>query len=389
MRDGFSNGLTQAAVANRRAVFIVSPGGLKERGGIGRMVSNFTRHWDETASGPAYRVIDPWGPRRLIVMPFYFAAALVQILWQALFGRIALLHVNITSWGSVLRKGVIVWLGHWLKIPIVLHLHAGDFLTFYERLPALGKLWTMSVLNRADRLVVLSEGWRRTLAEGLDIDLERLVVLPNAVPGPPEAVLSRRQLAGEGNTEGNPCGILFMGRLEPAKGVPELIDALADPRLASCDWRASLLGAGAIDDYRRQAARLGIEDRLEFAGWRDSAAVERRLAEAQIFVLPSHFEGLSMALLEALAFGLAVVATNVGAAEEIIEDGVSGLLIPVGDHEALVTSLLRLVSDPILRAALQRGARRRFNESFDISTYCRKLERIYDDVLRDRAAGPA
>ena len=243
----------------------------------------------------------------------------------------------------------------------------------------------MSVLNRADRLVVLSEGWRRSLAEGLDIDLERLVVLPNAVPGPPEAVLSRRRPAGEGN----PCGILFMGRLEPAKGVSELIEALADPRLASCDWRASLLGAGAIDDYRRQAARLGIEDRLEFAGWQDSAAVERRLAEAQIFVLPSHFEGLSMALLEALAFGLAVVATNVGAAEEIVEDGTSGLLVPVGDHEALVTSLLSLVSDPISRTSLQRQARRRFNDSFDISTYCRKLEQIYEDVLRDRAAGAA
>ena len=367
----------------QRAVFIVAPGGLKERGGMGRLVSHITQHWSETGSGPAYRVIDPWGPRFLPVMPFFFARALVQILWQALRGRIALLHVHMASWGSVLRKGVIVRLAYRLGIPVVLHLHAGDFLAFYERMPSLGKRWTRGVLERADRLVVLSEGWRRALAEGLKLDARRLVSLPNAVPGPPEEALRR------GGAEAGPgpdgCRILFLGRLEAAKGVPELIAALADPRLAGLDWRASLVGAGAVEDYRRQAERLGIGERLEFPGWQDSAAVRRRLAEADIFVLPSHFEGLSMALLEALAYGLAVVATRVGAAEEIVEDGVSGLLIRVGDHEALVMSILRLVSDPILRAALQKHARQRFNDSFDISTYCRNLERIYEDVLRDRA----
>jgi len=157
---------------------------------MGRMVSHFTQHWDETASGPAYRVIDPWGPRFLPVMPFFFARALLQILWLALRGRITLLHVHMASWGSVLRKGVIVRLASLLGIPVVLHLHAGDFLTFYERLPPLGKLWTLGVLRRADRLVVLSEGWRKALADW-----------PEARPGALGHAAERRAGAARGCPE--------------------------------------------------------------------------------------------------------------------------------------------------------------------------------------------
>ena len=87
-----------------------------------------------------------------------------------------------------------------------------------------------------------------------------------------------------------------------------------------------------------------------------------------------------MAMLEAIAFGLAVIVTPVGAAPEVIEEGRSGLFVPPDDAGALAEALARTISDSALRARLQRGARERFNENFDISVYCRKLVALYCEL---------
>ena len=79
------------------SVFIVAPGGVKEKGGIGRLIASMARHWIDSGTGPAFRIIDPYGPNRLAVMPFYFLRALGQILWHGIAGRIALLHVHISA----------------------------------------------------------------------------------------------------------------------------------------------------------------------------------------------------------------------------------------------------------------------------------------------------
>ena len=97
-----------------------------------------------------------------------------------------------------------------------------------------------------------------------------------------------------------------------------------------------------------------------------------------------------MALLEAMAFGCAIVATPVGDTPEAISDGVSGLLVPVGDRAALVSALERLVTDVPLRTRLQAAARQRFCEKFEIAAYCDRLTRLYRELSgsdeRDRKA---
>ena len=344
---------------------------------MGRLVANITGYWAVSGSGPDYRIVDPWGPRSLLLMPFYFAGALAVVAWHGLRGRIALLHVNMASWGSCLRKGAIVLLGAGLGIPVIIHLHAGDFLIFHQRLPAWAGWLLRAILRRADRVVVLSEGWREALVRDLELEPRRLVVLPNALPAP-----RRVERPADG-----PCEIVFLGRLEAAKGVPELLEALADPRLRGLAWRASLVGPGSAEGYRRRAAELGLAERVGFPGWEEPEQVQARLAGAEVFVLPSHFEGLSMALLEALANGLAVVATAVGATPEVVQDGTSGLLVPPGDPAALAEALRRVVMDQALRRRLQREGRARFNDSFEISIYSQKLVALYDEVLKGHSAG--
>lgn len=355
-------------------VLIVTPGGIHERGGMGRIVANFTRYWDQSGTGPSYRIIDPYGPRLLLIAPFYLAAAMTRLIWLLATRTVRLVHIHMASRGSVIRKGLILLLAKAAGVPVLLHLHAGDFEQFYRRLPAAAQWLLLKLIRQADLTIVLGRPWRDLLVEQLEIAPARVAVLPNAVPRPRRPARRTKQ--------DQICQLLYLGRLEDKKGVPELVEALADPRLRRLSWRASLVGGGEVARFRAELDRRNLSERVECPGWQDETDVARRLAAADVFVLPSHHEGLSMALLEALAAGLVLVATPVGAIPEVIEDSVSGLLVPVGDPGALAAALARVIEQPDLRAALAAGADRSFNEKFEISVYCAELEALYARLSR-------
>jgi len=341
---------------------------------MGRVVSSFTRHWQETGSGPEFRIVDPYGSEASVLRsPLYLARALALIVRSGLRRHIDLLHVHVSTRGSVLRKGLAVLTARPLRIPVVLHLHGADFDHFYRRLPRPVRRMTASLFRTADRVVVLGEYWRRFLVEELGLDETRIDVLLNAVRGPDALALGRRG--------GRTCRLLFMGRIEREKGIPELLAALGSPAVADLPWSIRLAGIGDAAPFERQADALGIGDRVEFVGWVSPETIYGWLEECDVFVLPSHREGLSMAVLEAMAYGLAVVTTPVGAHREAIDNGVDGVLVPVGDVEALAAALERVIGDEGFRGRLQAGARARFLRDFRIDAYCDRLKAIYASAL--------
>ncbi len=350
---------------------MATPGGTRARGGIGRMIDYFTRTWSD-ADLPLV-VVDTYGPGSRALMPLYFAAAMARIAADGARGRIGVLHIHMSERLSVLRKGALVHLGKSLGIPVVLHLHGADFADYCRALPPRRRRWVEQMMSRAEVVVVLGEHWRRFVRDELQVDDRRIVVLHNAVPGP-DTVPTR--------DESGACSILFLGEIGERKGVPVLLAALASPALVDLDWRVTFAGGGAVDASRAEAERLGIGARVSFLGWSDQSTVRRLLAQSQVLVLPSRNEGLAMAILEAMAHGLAVVATPVGATAEAIADGETGLLVPVGDAPALAAALARLIADRPLRQRLGAAARRRYLDLFDISAFNRKLSGLYRSVVR-------
>ena len=105
-----------------------------------------------------------------------------------------------------------------------------------------------------------------------------------------------------------------------------------------------------------------------------------------MFVLPSHNEGLSIALLEAMAHGCAVVTTPAGATLDAVSDGRSALVVPIGDARRLAAALRRMIVDPALRAALQAEARQRWCDDFEIGGHCRRLVELYGELRPDLVA---
>jgi len=161
--------------------------------------------------------------------------------------------------------------------------------------------------------------------------------------------------------------IVFVGRLAAVKGAPVLLEAFRAVRAAHPQATLTLIGDGPLRaDLEARAAALGLDDAVAFTGYLSQQAVADRLADADVFVLPSFAEGVPVVLMEAMASGLPVVTTRIAGIPELVEHGVSGLLVPPGDVEALAAALTGLLADPARRARMGAAGRATVAAEFDI-----------------------
>jgi len=201
----------------------------------------------------------------------------------------------------------------------------------------------------ARHVIVTSPATARLLSSDYEVAAERITV---ARPGNDPVALSR------GSNDGI-VALLAVGSLVPRKGHDVLIAALAS--LAELPWRLIIAGDPTRDpDFARRIAgeieRTGLAARIRMAGVVSAHELAQLYEEADLFVLPSHYEGYGMAFADAIAHGVAVVACDAGAIAETVPPQ-AGRLVPPGDRHALASTLRELITDPNARAALRAGAR--------------------------------
>lgn len=170
-----------------------------------------------------------------------------------------------------------------------------------------------------------------------------------------------------------------VGRHDPVKDYPTLLRAFAAAGTTN-DSDLWLLGRGPrTEELQGLADELGVSARVRFLGFRDD--VSDVLLDADAFVLPSVTEGMSNALLEAMACGLPTVATRVGGNPELVVDRVTGALVPVGEQGPLEVELSRLAEDVATRERWGSAARRRVEEEFSLPAMVARYERMYLELL--------
>ena len=177
-------------------------------------------------------------------------------------------------------------------------------------------------------------------------------------------------------------------RLIEKKGLPTTLRAFARFVRAFPESRLTLAGEGSLEPVLRGlAAELGVADRIEFPGFLSQDELRRRLYASHGFLHPSEMgrdgnqEGVPNSLLEAMATGLPVFATNHGGIPEAVEHGVSGWLVPEGDHEALGQAMVEGASDPSRLAAMGHAAARSVAANFDADAQARNLENCYQEAI--------
>jgi glycosyltransferase involved in cell wall biosynthesis len=170
--------------------------------------------------------------------------------------------------------------------------------------------------------------------------------------------------------------LLFVGRLDPVKGLRVLIDAFETARASAPGITLTVIGDGADRLWLdAQAARIGG---IEVLGYRSQAEVAEALGQHDALVLPSFAEGVPVALMEAMAAARPVIATRVGGVQELVEDGVSGRVLAPGNAEALAEAFIELASDPARRRAMGQAGRAKVVAEFDIDREAAWLKALFE-----------
>jgi len=229
------------------------------------------------------------------------------------------------------------------------------------------------ILRMADRVLVNAEPVAARLRRHRAL-VGRIVVIPNGVDlarfSPAPAQLRR----AEGITVGT------LANLRREKGLGDFVSAAALVRDTWPGARFVIWGEGAMRaGLERQIRQLGLDDAVELPG--STANPEAALRTLDIFVLPSLSEACSNGLLEASATRLPVVATNVGGNTALVEDEVTGLLVPPGDPSALAKAIIRLIQDPALASDLSARGYDRLRSSFSIDRTVARIEILYNETL--------
>lgn len=236
-----------------------------------------------------------------------------------------------------------------------------------------------SLARGTDAMVAVSESEARTFAGSGVVDPDRVRVVPNGVDPAPYDGAAPADLAALGLDPARPTAAVI-GLLNVAKGQDLALEALArHPEL-----QLLLVGHGETEaELRGLAERLGVADRVAFAGFR--ADVPELLAAVDLLLLPSRWEGMPYIVLEAMASGLPVAATPVDGARDLVVDGATGWLAPRVDGEAIADTLERaLAAGPDARSQLGRAGRERILEGFTVDAMVEGCLALYAEVLGAR-----
>jgi glycosyltransferase involved in cell wall biosynthesis len=240
---------------------------------------------------------------------------------------------------------------------------------------ALAHLWIRVIIWSCDKIVCQGVEAAGRLTSIYGVNPEKLCVIPNWVDLKPYAPVAQQQ---DAKTHfGDPPTILYIGWLETAKGIFPLVEAAASLRAAGRAFRLVCCGSGG--KHQALAARcreLHVDDIVELRGWADLDAKLAALAEGDLFTLPSEQEGMPRAIMEAMASGLPVVATPVGAIPSLITDGVNGYLVPVNDAAKLAEALAKLLDDPTAALRMGRANTAKLREQYDVAVVWPKVAEV-------------
>lgn len=305
----------------------------------------------------------------------YYTRAYRNIKRTMRFNKPVVVHIHMSYKGSFYRKYLIHKLCKKYDIPDIIHLHGSEFQKWYSESNARVKKKIKNLLAESSSFIVLGEKWNRAIKE-IEPSTKTIVV-SNTVPIPKETV----------SWKNNPFQILFLGVLIKRKGVADLIQAIALLKKADklSNIRFIIAGSGSEEESLKHLANeLQVESWIEFTGWTDGKSKEKYIKESQALILPSYNEGLPIAVLEAISYGLPVISTDVGDMSAAIKNERNGFLIKPGDVSELANSILKISSDEEKYTQMVKNSKKIAIEEFSDDNYLEKLLRCYHELTQNK-----
>jgi glycosyltransferase involved in cell wall biosynthesis len=342
------------------------------KGGIATVIRQYEENHFFSALNSQYWV--SWSEKSdigKVAITFKVAAKLILALFNR---KISAIHVQSSCRGSFLRKSLFIAIGNVFGVPAIFHLHSGEFFKFYDRsYNPLFRWWVRSTLNRSAAIVLLTESWR-PLTLPLVRQPGKIRVISNPMGLHLPANFSRSpRIPGQLN-------LLFLGEIGNRKGIFDLLPVIATLRKKGLNIRLRCAGNGQVERLQVALKELALEEAVDFIGWINYDQKIREFAAADAFILPSHYEGQPMAILEAMMAGLLVISTTAGGIPDTIVNEREGLLVSPGDQNAMQRVLERVYTDLHCADELVANAKRRIENENSPQSVLAKLIDIYKDI---------
>lgn len=280
-------------------------------------------------------------------------------------------HIHICSGTSTWRKRRYVQNLGDAAGGVVLHVHGARYHTFFDSCNEREKGEIRRLYDSVGSVIVLSEEWRDVFCDRQICDPSKIEVIHNAVPIP------KKNCTQYGSRR-----VLFMGRLAERKSPDVLLRAAVKILKEFPDAHFTFAGDGDVERYKALARELGIDGSCTFAGWVSGEGREKLFRESDIYCLPSKNEGMPMSVLEAMSYGLPVITTPVGGIPQVIRSDVNGILMPVGDADALAEELLKLMASPARSKEIGEMGRRTIEERFGMDAFSECISAVYERLLQ-------
>lgn len=285
-----------------------------------------------------------------------------------------LVYMHMSHHGSFDRASVLQKIAKRHNIPTVVHLHGSEFKKYYDECSDKKRKIISGFFEDCGAVITLGTLWKeyiRSIAPKAKIH-----VLNNSIHIPQQTVT-------QDQTEIN---VLFLGVLIQRKGVADLLQAVKKmvdgKKLEGFHVRFHIGGTGPEEDVLKQYVRENqLDSYVDFLGWVDGETKKKALETNQVFILPSYNEGLPIAILEAISYGMPVIATNVGSISEAVLEGENGFLVNPGDVDGYVKSLHCLITDYTLRLSMSKKSRELAENKYDEKKYFVKLNEVFSNVL--------
>lgn len=310
-------------------------------------------------------------PGNVFEKSIYFCYAYVKIFFKLLFEAPDIVYMHMSYKGSFHRKFFVHKMCKAFGIKDIVHLHGGTFEEWYNGVDEKTKQKVKTLLRESNVVVVLGEKWKN-VAENIEPQVN-VVVLHNAVAIPSDIVRWNEEC----------CQVLYMGVLVPVKGLDKLLETvlLLKESGKAGSIHFAIAGSGPKKAELKNYCKMnGLETLVSFHGWVKGEEKEKLIRTSQIAVISSYHEGLPISILEAISYGMPVVATNVGDMASAVTDGLNGYLVEPGDVESLAECLSKIARDKKMWMEFSKESRRIAQEKFSEKVFFEKLGELFRDI---------
>lgn len=342
------------------------------KGGITTVINQFRNH-DWIADNIDFIFIPTYIDKNKFYKTFFFIIAYLKILFCFIFNTPNIIHIHMSYKGSFTRGYLIQKLAKVFKIRNIVHIHGSEFKKWYDSCSKNKQQKIKLFLKNSNKVIVLGDEWKKKI-ESIE-STANIIILNNSVLMKESSTLWRNKT----------FQFLFLGVLIKRKGVFDLLEAIsllkANNKLK--DVKFIIAGSGKEEkNLKKQAKFLNIEEYIEFVGWIDSTKKDELFKSSQCMILPSYNEGLPMSILEAMSYGLPIIATNVGDIDSVVKDNKNGLLIKPGNVDALSNAILEILKlNEYEWKEYSNNSKVLMQKNFSIENYFVRVLEIYKEVL--------